>query len=222
MTPSGRKFTNVNNIPVKLQSLSFSHGRFTFVVWPRERIIKTLGTFSGYFFSLKMASAIPKGEVEDLMTCPVCLCGFDVNLRKPKFLACSHTICLSCLEVSYVDSTLSLNHLQSGEYLHCEFYRVFTRMDRCPAPYARSCVPSKGKVLLAYQTTPTLCTWWSWRNPARSSRGKSSSSMSFVYSQPLLTCSCFILGHIALSETLKTYWKSRRILWVARLNWNKP
>ncbi|XP_045032864.1 E3 ubiquitin-protein ligase TRIM21 [Daphnia magna] len=36
-------------------------------------------------------------EVIDLVTCSVCLCEFDDANRKPKFLPCGHTICLTCL-----------------------------------------------------------------------------------------------------------------------------
>ncbi|KAK4019101.1 hypothetical protein OUZ56_001131 [Daphnia magna] len=36
-------------------------------------------------------------EVLDLVTCSVCLCEFDDANRKPKFLPCGHTICLTCL-----------------------------------------------------------------------------------------------------------------------------
>ncbi len=41
------------------------------------------------------------GEVEDLITCPICMCEYDdvIENRKPKFLSCSHTVCLQCLKV---------------------------------------------------------------------------------------------------------------------------
>ena len=38
-------------------------------------------------------------EVEDLTSCSICFLSFDIVDRKPKFLPCSHTFCLSCLTV---------------------------------------------------------------------------------------------------------------------------
>ena len=38
-------------------------------------------------------------ELNELVTCGVCLCEFDTDNRKPKFLPCSHTICFLCLKV---------------------------------------------------------------------------------------------------------------------------
>lgn len=34
------------------------------------------------------------------ITCDVCFCEYDHDDRKPKFLQCSHTVCLSCLKVN--------------------------------------------------------------------------------------------------------------------------
>jgi len=45
-----------------------------------------------------MASS--KEESEDLTSCSVCFFKFDMVERKPKFLPCSHTFCLSCIKVS--------------------------------------------------------------------------------------------------------------------------
>ena len=39
-------------------------------------------------------------DMEEFVTCGVCLCEFDAEVRKPKFLMCSHTVCLLCLKVS--------------------------------------------------------------------------------------------------------------------------
>ena len=44
----------------------------------------------------KMATA---AQVENLMTCGVCRFKYDYDNRKPKFLQCTHTVCLLCLEV---------------------------------------------------------------------------------------------------------------------------
>ena len=39
------------------------------------------------------------GDAEDFATCGVCLCEYDEEIRKPKFLSCFHTVCLECLNV---------------------------------------------------------------------------------------------------------------------------
>ena len=41
-----------------------------------------------------------KEQFADLITCSVCLDEFNQKQRAPKFLPCSHTICLDCLKVS--------------------------------------------------------------------------------------------------------------------------
>lgn len=48
-----------------------------------------------------MAFASDSNEFDDFVTCPVCLSEFDsvVEIRKPKFLPCSHTLCLQCVKV---------------------------------------------------------------------------------------------------------------------------
>ena len=38
-------------------------------------------------------------DTEHFVTCGVCFCEFDEDLRKPKFLQCAHTVCLNCLQV---------------------------------------------------------------------------------------------------------------------------
>ncbi len=45
----------------------------------------------------EMAAA---SDVEDFITCGVCFFEYDHDDRKPKFLQCSHTVCLSCLKVN--------------------------------------------------------------------------------------------------------------------------
>lgn len=50
-----------------------------------------------------MASAIQiTQELEDLITCPICLCEYEESSEdhKPKLLFCSHTLCCQCLKVS--------------------------------------------------------------------------------------------------------------------------
>ncbi|XP_046640762.1 uncharacterized protein LOC124326142 isoform X2 [Daphnia pulicaria] len=42
---------------------------------------------------------------EDFVTCGVCLWEYDEEIRRPKFLPCSHTVCLECLkEIRRADS----------------------------------------------------------------------------------------------------------------------
>ncbi|EFX82382.1 hypothetical protein DAPPUDRAFT_316826 [Daphnia pulex] len=36
--------------------------------------------------------------LEELVTCNICLNQYDEGIRKPKFLQCSHTICLECFQ----------------------------------------------------------------------------------------------------------------------------
>ena len=38
-------------------------------------------------------------DLEDFVTCGICFCEFDEEKKKPKFLQCSHTICLQCVKV---------------------------------------------------------------------------------------------------------------------------
>ena len=45
----------------------------------------------------KMACA--NSDVDDFVTCGVCMNEYDTENKKPKFLQCSHTICLQCLKV---------------------------------------------------------------------------------------------------------------------------
>ena len=35
---------------------------------------------------------------ESFLTCATCLCGYDGGEHCPKLLACSHTVCISCLK----------------------------------------------------------------------------------------------------------------------------
>ncbi len=40
-------------------------------------------------------------EMEDLITCPICLNEYDEKdeAKKPKLLSCSHSVCFGCLKV---------------------------------------------------------------------------------------------------------------------------
>ena len=48
-----------------------------------------------------------------LITCPICSQQYDDEHKKPKFLPCSHTICVTCLEKS-VRSPCNRNKLLSS------------------------------------------------------------------------------------------------------------
>ena len=38
-------------------------------------------------------------DLDELLTCGVCFWAFDAEMRKPKYLPCSHTLCLVCIKV---------------------------------------------------------------------------------------------------------------------------
>ncbi|XP_057376808.1 uncharacterized protein LOC130698043 [Daphnia carinata] len=46
-------------------------------------------------------------ETESFITCSICLCEFDAEFRKPKFLPCAHTVCLKCLEEIHKDFVIA-------------------------------------------------------------------------------------------------------------------
>ena len=50
---------------------------------------------------MAMASA-DMDDVEDLLTCPVCMNLYDEldDGHKPKILSCSHTLCIECIKVT--------------------------------------------------------------------------------------------------------------------------
>lgn len=49
-------------------------------------------------------------ESEDLYTCSICYYQYDEGDRKPKFLPCAHTFCLTCLKVIPALSQLLIPH----------------------------------------------------------------------------------------------------------------
>lgn len=53
-------------------------------------------------------------EVEDFVTCGVCLQEYDDEIRKPKFLQCTarHTACLLCLKVAIFHERLLIKNLK--------------------------------------------------------------------------------------------------------------
>ncbi|XP_046641062.1 putative HERC2-like protein 3 isoform X2 [Daphnia pulicaria] len=64
---------------------------------------------------IEMAS---ENELEDFVTCGVCLCEYDEVKRKPKFLQCAHTVCCECLQDIRQDNTIP-----------CPFCRKITSKD---------------------------------------------------------------------------------------------
>jgi len=63
-------------------------------------------------------------ETESFVTCSICLCEFDGETRKPKFLPCAHTLCLECLKVTFVCIDLVFiysYHVLSQQGIHKEF-----------------------------------------------------------------------------------------------------
>ena len=55
-------------------------------------------------------------ESDDLVTCAVCLTDYNEKKRRPKFLPCAHTVCLSCLKV------ISLLQIQNFLMIADSFY----------------------------------------------------------------------------------------------------
>ncbi|EFX82378.1 hypothetical protein DAPPUDRAFT_302628 [Daphnia pulex] len=45
--------------------------------------------------------------LEELVTCNICLNQYDEEIRKPKFLQCSHTICLECFQATRQEDTVT-------------------------------------------------------------------------------------------------------------------
>jgi hypothetical protein len=63
-------------------------------------------------------------ETESFVTCSICLCEFDGETRKPKFLPCAHTLCLECLKVTLVCIDLGFIYyydVLSQQGIHKEF-----------------------------------------------------------------------------------------------------
>nr|CAH0111625.1 unnamed protein product [Daphnia galeata] len=46
-------------------------------------------------------------EIEELVTCQICLYEYDRETRKPKFLQCAHTICLLCFQAARQQDTIT-------------------------------------------------------------------------------------------------------------------
>ena len=59
--------------------------------------------FSHYLWLIRrneMAALDDVDSISDFVNCHVCRCEYDADVRKPKFLPCSHTVCILCLRVS--------------------------------------------------------------------------------------------------------------------------
>ncbi|EFX82240.1 hypothetical protein DAPPUDRAFT_241481 [Daphnia pulex] len=95
-------------------------------------------------------------DVEDFITCGVCFCEYDHGDRKPKFLQCSHTVCLSCLK-----------GIRHGDTIACPFCRdTFVKFDVESLPnnaYAFYLLKLKEKNVLPklseIVTTPLAVSW---------------------------------------------------------------
>ncbi|XP_046640733.1 uncharacterized protein LOC124326122 isoform X4 [Daphnia pulicaria] len=95
-------------------------------------------------------------DVEDFVTCGVCFCEYDDVGKKPKFLQCSHTICLSCLK-----------GIRHGDTITCPFCRdTFVKFDVESLPnnaYAFYLLKLKDKNVLPklseIVTTPLAVSW---------------------------------------------------------------
>ena len=77
----------------------------------------------------------------DLTTCCVCFESFDLNEHKPKYLPCSHTLCLICLKVHIINflikGCIKFNLLIIYIF---SLYRVLDVIDKIvwPVPFART------------------------------------------------------------------------------------
>ena len=56
-------------------------------------------------------NGIMDADLEHFVTCGVCFSEFDEEIRKPKFLQCAHTVCLTCLQVDYQIIMLNLSKI---------------------------------------------------------------------------------------------------------------
>ena len=52
---------------------------------------------------------LDQDEDEECLHCSVCFHKYDDNLKRPKSLPCSHTFCLTCLQVNPFLVYLALN-----------------------------------------------------------------------------------------------------------------
>ena len=94
-------------------------------------------------------------NVESFVTCSICLCEFDGEIRKPKFLPCAHTLCLTCLKVlqcyNFVPKVTF--YLYIVFYHNREFTRSLSSLAQCVVKSFLTRMTS-----LAFQTTLMLFT----------------------------------------------------------------
>lgn len=127
----------------------------------------------------KMATAAQttssEENVESFVTCSICLCEFDGEIRKPKFLPCAHTLCLTCLKVLQCYNFVP----KVTFYLYIVFYqnREFTRS---LSSLAHSVVKSflTRMTSLAFQTILMLFTCSNWQQISKMQKLKTNSTLS--------------------------------------------
>ena len=86
--------------------------------------------------------------------CVICVCDYDLEIRKPKFLPCSHTICLPCLQVCLHQMLIFLYNC-INKILNF-FFRIAVAMVKdSNAWFAKRTIPIIRKVLLIYRTILT-------------------------------------------------------------------
>ena len=81
-------------------------------------------------------------EIESLVTCSVCLCEYDADVRKPKFLPCAHTLCLECLKVN----VLNYSSVNKTTCANCVHYQAIHRNFVITCPLCRKVFPHKENV----------------------------------------------------------------------------
>ena len=99
--------------------------------------------------------ACANSDVDDFVTCGVCLNEYDTENKKPKFLQCSHTLCLQCLKVYSLLIHYSHYYIPciNTIYIPCS---KFIKMDPLPVHFAVTVLSIK--ISAVCPTIPTLFT----------------------------------------------------------------
>ena len=110
------------------------------------------------------AAAMESEETESLVTCSVCLCEYNTNVRKPKFLPCSHTLCLKCLKVFFFYFEIKTELANDWHIFRCrKSGKTFTLFVHCAEKVSTTRTTSTN-----CPTTPTLCTCSNWQIKSQS------------------------------------------------------